>query len=141
MNYESTARFLRDIRNNIYQMNNQQRLQMMLIAISEHPDSLSLIRNLDIIDPDLLNQLIMNGANGYAVAQSMLNQIEIKTPNSDDLSMAVFGYVKTITPAELDDYIDEVYGRIESQQIYSKDLEEARYQEQEIALDELEEFL
>ena len=37
-----------------------------------------------------------------------MDSIEISTPNSDELSLKAFGYIKPITPAELDNYIDEV---------------------------------
>ena len=49
--------------------------------------------------------------------------------------------MKPITPAELDNYIDEVIERLENQKQYLKNETEVERINQEIALDELEQFL
>ena len=58
-----------------------------------------------------------------------------------ELSLKAFGYIKPITPAELDNYIDEVIERLENQKQYLKNETEVERINQEIALDELEQFL
>lgn len=141
MDYTSAVEFLRDLKNNTYHFNIRQRMKMLLVVIGEHPDSMSLIQNMGIIDPDRIKVLCQKGANGYVLAQALMDSIEISTPNSDELSLKTFGYIKPITPAELDNYIDEVIERLENQKQYLKNETEVERINQEIALDELEQFL
>lgn len=141
MDYTSAVEFLRDLKNNIYHFNIRQRMKMLLVVIGEHPDSMSLIQNMGIIDPDRIKVLCQKDANGYVIAQALMDSIEISTPNSDELSLKAFGYIKPITPAELDNYIDEVIERLENQKQYLKNETEVERINQEIALDELEQFL
>lgn len=140
MDYTCAVEFLRDLKNNTYHFNIRQRMKMLLVVIGEHPDALSIIKNMGLIDLDLVNQLLAQGANGYTISQAIMNSIEIKTPSSDELSLSCFGYVKAITPSELNVYIDEVIERMEAQSMYSVKSIELE-QEQEMALDEIEEFL
>lgn len=63
--------------------------------------------------------------------------IEVKTPNSDELSLKVYGYVKPITPAQLNEFIDRACATIEQQEMEGYKLEE-HYQEDELTLDELQ---
>ena len=126
MDYTSAVEFLRDLKNNTYHFNIRQRMKMLLVVIGEHPDSMSLIQNMGIIDPDRIKVLCQKGANGYVLAQALMDSIEISTPNSDELSLKAFGYIKPITPAEKQ---------------YLKNETEVERINQEIALDELEQFL
>ena len=141
MNYNGSLKLLKEVRKNTYQLNDRQRFQMLMMIIGEHPDSMSLIQNMGIIDLDRIKVLCQKGANGYVIAQALMDSIEISTPNGDELSLKAFGYIKPITPAELDNYIDEVIERLENQKQYLKNETEVERINQEIALDELEQFL
>lgn len=137
MNYKGSKELCIALRKNIYGLNNKQRMQILLSVISEVPDSLSLIGQMQLIDPDRIRDLVSKGATGYTICQALLNMIEVKTANSDELSLKVYGYVKPITPSELNDFIDLAYATIEQQEMEGYKLEE-HYQEDELTLDELQ---
>lgn len=137
MNYKGSKELCLALRNNMYKLNNKQRMQILLSVISEVPDSLSLIGQMQLIDPDRVRDLVAKGATGYTICQALLNMIEIKTPNSDELSLKVYGYVKPITPAQLNEFIDRACATIEQQEMEGYKLEE-HYQEDELTLDELQ---
>lgn len=137
MNYKGSKELCLALRNNMYKLNNKQRMQILLSIISEVPDSLSLIGQMQLIDPDRVRDLVAKGATGYTICEALLNMIEVKTPNSDELSLKVYGYVKPITPAELNNFIDLAIGRIQQQELEGYDLEE-HHQEYELSLDEIE---
>ena len=137
MNYKGSKELCLALRNNMYKLNNKQRMQILLSVISEVPDSLSLIGQMQLIDPDRVRNLVAKGATGYTICQALLNMIEVKTPNSDELSLKVYGYVKPITPAQLNEFIDRACATIEQQEMEGYKLEE-HYQEDELTLDELQ---
>ena len=137
MNYKGSKELCLALRNNMYKLNNKQRMQILLSVISEVPDSLSLIGQMQLIDPDRVRDLVAKGATGYTICQALLNMIEVKTPHSDELSLKVYGYVKPITPAQLNEFIDRACATIEQQEMEGYKLEE-HYQEDELTLDELQ---
>lgn len=137
MNYKGSKELCLALRNNMYKLNNKQRMQILLSVISEVPDSLSLIGQMQLIDPDRVRDLVAKGATGYTICQALLNMIEVKTPNSGELSLKVYGYVKPITPAQLNEFIDRACATIEQQEMEGYKLEE-HYQEDELTLDELQ---
>lgn len=137
MNYKGSKELCLALRNNMYKLNNKQRMQILLSVISEVPDSLSLIGQMQLIDPDRVRDLVAKGATGYTICQALLNMIEVKTPNSDERSLKVYGYVKPITPAQLNEFIDRACATIEQQEMEGYKLEE-HYQEDELTLDELQ---
>lgn len=137
MNYKGSKELCLALRNNMYKLNNKQRMQILLSVISEVLDSLSLIGQMQLIDPDRVRDLVAKGATGYTICQALLNMIEVKTPNSDELSLKVYGYVKPITPAQLNEFIDRACATIEQQEMEGYKLEE-HYQEDELTLDELQ---
>lgn len=124
MNYKGSKELCLALRNNMYKLNNKQRMQILLSVISEVPDSLSLIGQMQLIDPDRVRDLVAKGATGYTICQALLNMIEVKTPNSDELSLKVYGYVKPITPAQLNEFIDRACATIEQQEMEGYKLEE-----------------
>ena len=101
MDYTSAVEFLRDLKNNTYHFNIRQRMKMLLVVIGEHPDSMSLIQNMGIIDPDRIKVLCQKGANGYVLAQALMDSIEISTPNSDELSLKDLETKETIEYYEI----------------------------------------
>lgn len=137
MNYKGSKELCLALKNNIYRLNNHQRMQILLSIISEVPDSLSLIGQMGLIDPDRVRELLSKGATGYSICQAMLNMIEVKTPNSDELSLKVYGHVKPITPAELNEFIDLAVETIHQQELEGYDLNE-HHQEDELTLDEIQ---
>ena len=103
MNYKGSKELCLALKKNIYKLNNHQRMQILLSVISEIPDSLSLIGQMGLIDPDRVRVLLTKGATGYTICQALLNMVEVKAPDSDELSLKVYGYVKPITPVQLRD--------------------------------------
>ncbi len=134
--YKGSKELLLALKNNMYRLSNRQRMQVLLSLISEVPDSLSVIGQMGLIDPDRVRELVSKGATGYAICQALLNKIEVKSPNSDELSLKIYGYVKPITGADLNNFIDIAYGRIQQQEIEGYEPKE-HYQEQELTLDEI----
>lgn len=140
MNYKKYAELLKMISSNYYHLTLKQQTAIYLSVISEHPDSLSLLYNMHLIDKDMINDCIKKGISGYALTQYIIDNIEIKTQNSDELSLSLFGYVRTITPAELSDYIDDAVTAITEQIPYIEYTDKAAVIEQQMTLDEIEEF-
>lgn len=140
MNYEKQLEFLKQIKINYYDMTLKQRTFIFFQIISEHPDSLSILYNMNLIDKDFITVCIQKGLTGYSLSQALINSIEIKTTSSDELSLTLFGYIRTITPAELNDYIDDVVTSITEQIQYLEYQNKGVTIEQELALDEIEEF-
>ena len=137
MNYKGSKELCLALKKNIYKLNNHQRMQILLSVISEIPDSLSLIGQMGLIDPDRVRVLLTKGATGYTICQALLNMVEVKAPDSDELSLKVYGYVKPITPVELNNFIDLAVERIQQQELEGYDLEE-HHQDYELSLDEIE---
>lgn len=137
MNYKGSKELCLALKNNIYRLNNRQRMQILLSVISEVPDSLSLLGQMNLIDPDRIKVLLSKGATGYTICQALLNMIEVKAPDSDELSLKVYGYVKPITPAELNNFIDLAVETIQQQELEGYDLKEHQ-QEYELSLSEME---
>lgn len=140
MNYEKQLEFLKQIKINYYDMTLKQRTFIFFQIISEHPDSLSILYNMNLIDKDFITACIQKGLTGYSLSQALIDSIEIKTTSSDELSLTLFGYIRTITPAELNDYIDDVVTSITEQIQYLEYQNKGVTIEQELALDEIEEF-
>lgn len=140
MKYKKQIEFLNKLKRNYYSLSLRQRFHIFLSVISEHPDSLSLLYNFHLLDIDLMNECIRKGITGYEITQLLLNCIEIKTLNSDELSLSLFGYIKIITPAELNDYIDEVVTMLSEQIPYNEYQDKATIIEQEMTMDEIETF-
>lgn len=137
MNYKGSKELCLALKNNIYRLNNRQRMQILLSVISEVPDSLSLLGQMNLIDPDRIKVLLSKGATGYTICQALLNMIEVKAPDSDELSLKVYGYFKPITPAELNNFIDLAVETIQQQELEGYDLKEHQ-QEYELSLSEME---
>ena len=130
MNYKGSKELCLALKKNIYKLNNHQRMQILLSVISEIPDSLSLIGQMGLIDPDRVRVLLAKGATGYTICQALLNMIEVKAPDSDELSLKVYGYVKPITPVELNNFIDLAVERIQQQELEGYDFWYADYHEE-----------
>lgn len=58
MNYKGSKELCLALKKNIYKLNNHQRMQILLSVISEIPDSLSLIGQMGLIDPDRVRVLL-----------------------------------------------------------------------------------
>ena len=80
MNYKGSKEICLALKKNIYKLNNHQRMQILLSVISEIPDSLSLIGQMGLIDPDRVRVLLAKGATGYTICQALLNMVEVKAP-------------------------------------------------------------
>lgn len=149
MEYRQEFLKLQRLKLNPNKMNQAARLEELIKTISEHPDGLQIFANLRLIDPEHLTALQKKGATGRAVAESIFNNIQIKTPNSDDLSYRYYGYIRHITADELDQLIDRVATRLQIQAEIQEMSDSQQYEinthelenEDELTLDELNEGL
>ncbi|MDH6367378.1 MULTISPECIES: hypothetical protein [unclassified Breznakia] len=122
-------------------------LRELIKVIGYHPDALTIYSDLKLIDLDMVKSFREKGVSGRLVADKVLKNLEIKTPNSQELSIKIFGYYKKITPATLDGYIDYVADRVQLQKeiatnqrrLQQKELDDL-IQEEESTLGEIEEF-
>lgn len=140
MNYREMKTKLVNIKKNTSNLTQKERLEEFLKIIWEHPDAISIMGNLGIIDIDSIHMLKSKGVVGTALTNAVLDAIEIKTPNSDALSLHLFGYIKPITPEDLNNYIDEVYDRVNAQIKFFDYQQDVQDGIDQMNLDEIEQF-
>ena len=91
MNYKGSKELCLALKKNIYKLNNHQRMQILLSVISEIPDSLSLIGQMGLIDPDRVRVLLTKGATGYTICQALLNMVEVKARGAFVMAVTIEG--------------------------------------------------
>ena len=91
MNYKGSKEICLALKKNIYKLNNHQRMQILLSVISEIPDSLSLIGQMGLIDPDRVRVLLAKGATGYTICQALLNMVEVKARGAFVMAVTIEG--------------------------------------------------
>lgn len=67
VDYTYMVEFLKDLKSNTYHLNDRQRMKMLLVVIGEHPDALSIIKNMGLIDLDMVNLLLSQGVDRKSV--------------------------------------------------------------------------
>ncbi len=140
MDYENMLDQLYMVKKNPYHMSQKQRLIVLLTTIGEHPEALYMYKDL-FISPQQMDNLARQGINGWSLTQHILNNCEIVTSNSAELTYKYFGYVRRITPALMDQLIDEVATRIQLENEYAKTYHQMREpKEDELTLGELSQF-
>ncbi|MDQ0361586.1 hypothetical protein [Breznakia pachnodae] len=147
MNYSEAASQLRELKKNRKKMPTKEVLQNLIRIIGTHPDAISIFGDMRWINTNQMQRLRENGVSGWGLAQTVLKQMEIRTTNSMELSIKMFGYNKPITPADLDNYIDIVATRVQQQKEYTEVANKLHnqsiddnIQEEDMTMDELGEF-
>ena len=104
-----------------------EKMNLFIDVLADYPESIEILKKLDLIDPDLLRQAQIGSLNRFGIMMEMKEQISIETEKSADLAIAVYGYNKTITPGNLNELIDrsmimlQTYAEIDHQlQKYEK---------------------
>lgn len=138
---------IRALKKKFNTMSSQKAFTELLEIVQMHPDAMSILGDMKLIDKEHMLALRAKGCTGYALTKAIMNQIEIRTSNSTELSIKMFGYNRMITPSSINNYIDIVATRIQQQKEYTELLNKKSskeyddmLQEEELTLDELEEF-
>ena len=119
MEYSDYYNQLMYLKKNLKHLPEDERTRQLIQIIGYHPDALQIYKDM-FLSNGQVNQLIQKGANGLAVSKDILNKAEIKTPNSAEITYRYYGYCKTITPALLNQVIDDIATRIQLENEYSK---------------------
>jgi hypothetical protein len=127
----------------------RERIDSFLEIISTDVNAKQIMMNIGLVDMDLLRTPEYSRMSGYELAQAAMRDIKIQTTMTDAVNIQVFGYNKLITPADLDNWIDEVSettrlekmlsDRKKSQMIGDDEIER-EVKEKEMALDGVEDF-
>jgi hypothetical protein len=126
----------------------REKLDSFLEIISTDVNAKQIMMNIGLIDMDLLRTPEYSRMSGYELAQAAMQDIRIQTPMTDTVNIQLFGYSRMITPADLDNWIDEVSetDRLEKMlsdrkrsQLNDKEIER-EVKEKEMALDGVEDF-
>ena len=108
MNEQFSQGMLRELKKNPHKLTDRQKFSILLSIVAEHPNALDIFKNMQFIDEDMVKELQLNHSSGWGAAKRILDSMEIKTPNSIELSIKYRGYAKPITAIELDQLIDLV---------------------------------
>lgn len=95
------------------------------------------------LTPDQVKNLQRFGINGKQASQYILNQCELRTKNSLELTYRYYGYVRPITPAILNQVIDDVATRVQLENEYARTVNAPSPQdekEDQLTLNELGQF-
>lgn len=139
MEYDVYFNQLMYLKNNTKNLTDKARLQQLIRMIGNHPDALQMYKDM-FLSPQQANQLVQLGINGSAVAKNILENCEIRTTNSTEIAYRYYGYAKKITPATLNQFIDDIATRIQLENEYSRTAHIHSPQEEkedELVLDEI----
>ncbi len=139
MEYDVYFNQLMYLKNNTKNLTDKARLQQLIRMIGNHPDALQMYKDM-FLSPQQANQLVQLGMNGSAVAKNILENCEIRTTNSTEIAYRYYGYAKKITPATLNQFIDDIATRIQLENEYSRTAHIHSPQEEkedELVLDEI----
>lgn len=119
-----------------------ERTKKLIEEIGEHPDAFEMYKGV-FLTPDQVKNLQRFGINGKQASQYILNQCELRTKNSLELTYRYYGYVKPITPAILNQVIDDVATRVQLENEYARTVNAPSPQdekEDQLTLNELGQF-
>lgn len=137
--YDDIYNQLMYYKRNPKKLSEEQRVKAIISLLGQHPNAIELYRDM-FLNNQQIHSLYKNGINNTALVKNIENEATIKTTNSSELTYSYYGYVKTITPATLNQFIDDVATRIQLENEYAKtyhieSLQEER--EDELTLNEL----
>lgn len=139
MEYDGYYNQLMALKNNTLNLSEKARLEKLIQLIGNHPDALQMYRDM-FLSSNQAKQLANLGNNGLAVSKNILENCEIRTTNSTEISYRYYGYAKKITPATLNQFIDAIATRIQLENEYSRTAHIHSPQEEkedELVLDEI----
>ena len=143
MNYDDMYNQISILKKNKSQMTLQERFKRIVSIVGEHPDAIHLFENW-FLDSNQVRCLSGLNVDRYALTQSILQQSQIKTSNSSELTHKYYGFCKVITPQLMDQLIDAVATRIQMEREYAKVMDihpSYDHQEEELTLNELSQFI
>ena len=142
MDYDEIFNEIMLLKRNPNRLDLNKRTKRLIQLIGEHPNSLELYQNI-FLSPIQVKELQIKSINGYALSKYIVEHSEIKTTNLSELTYNFYGYVRTITPAFLNQIIDDVATRLQLEKEYADIINESsRFSEREdeLTLGEIEEF-
>ena len=107
--YDMMYERLMYLKKNQNKLSLNERTKKVIEEIGKHPDAFEMYKGV-FLTPDQVKNLQRFGINGKQASQYILNQCELRTKNSLELTYRYYGYVKPITPAILNQVIDDVAG-------------------------------
>ena len=149
MNTTKIQKKLQKLRESDYTL--EEKFNFFLDVVGFTPNAKQILANIELVDPDMLRSPMFNTLTASQVVEKVKKQVQIKTVSSSMISVQVFGYDKLITPKDMDNWIDQVANNVQIQRGIElrekqlkepvQDIEQRKInREQEIALDEMEEF-
>ena len=113
--YEKLARFKETLNGKL----DRKQIQELLKILSQHPDALDMIDNV-FLDSKQIRLIKENGFSAETVLNHMADHLQIRTSNSLELTYKYYGYVRPITPAFLNQFLDEIMTRIQLETEYAE---------------------
>lgn len=141
--YEEIYNQLMYYRKNPKKLSEKERVRAIISLLGQQPNAIELYRDM-FLDEQQIHSLYKNGINSMAIVKNIENEASIKTTNSSELTYSYYGYVKTITPATLNQFIDDVATRIQLENEYARTYHIESLQEEkedELTLNELGVYL
>lgn len=142
MTYEEVYERLRNYKKGLGRTLNKETIQELIEILSQHPDALNMIENV-FLDSKQVQLIKDNQFSAETVLKHMAQNLQIRTSNSLELTYKYYGYVRTITPAFLDQFIDEVMTRVQLESEYAEIANVEPYieqQEEKTTMNELSQF-
>ena len=142
MYYDDMYNQISLLKKNKTKMAMNEQVKRIIMIIGEHPDAIHMFKNW-FLDPVQVKELENSPMHNNSIVLNILNNCQIQTTNSNELTYKYFGYCKVITPEMMDQLIDAVATRIQLEQEYAKVLDVNPYivrEEDTLTLNELQEF-
>lgn len=140
--YDMMYERLMYLKKNQNKLSLNERTKKVIEEIGKHPDAFEMYKGV-FLTPDQVKNLQRFGINGKQASQYILNQCELRTKNSLELTYRYYGYVKPITPAILNQVIDDVATRVQLENEYARTVHAPSPQdekEDQLTLNELGQF-
>lgn len=119
MDYDYIYSNMMYLKKNPNHLSLSERTKRLIKEISDYPDAYEIYKGLFLNSYQIKNLQAL-GINAKDASRFILNQCEIRTSNSTELTYQYYGFVKTITPALLNQVIDDVTNRIQLENEYAK---------------------
>lgn len=140
--YDMMYERLMYLKKNQNKLSLNERTKKVIEEIGKHPDAFEMYKGV-FLTPDQVKNLQRFGINGKQASQYILNQCELRTKNLLELTYRYYGYVKPITPAILNQVIDDVATRVQLENEYARTVHAPSPQdekEDQLTLNELGQF-
>ena len=142
MYYDDMYNQISSLKKNRTKMTLNEQVKRIIMIIGEHPDAIHMFKNW-FMDPKQVKELENSPMHNNSLVLNILNNCQIQTTNSNELTYKYFGYCKVITPESMDQLIDAIATRIQLEKEYAQVLDVNPYivrEEDTLTLNELEQF-